>query len=136
MRPPLTTLALALLAAGTATGQLTGFTNTCQVDTVKVEGRWLTAQCHNILGTETRCSKLDLNSCLKNNSGRLEDDVFGTGYVSSVVVVMLTRWAVELNHLQPALYRSEPVHQLLEQEACGGVHHWEWERVYAGELSV
>jgi hypothetical protein len=82
MKLTLTTAALALLASGPATAQLTGFTNTCQVDTVKVEGRWLTAQCHNILGTETRCSKLDLNSCLKNNSGRLEDDVFGTGYVS------------------------------------------------------
>lgn len=80
---PLPTLALALLLTSPAitTAQLTGFTSTCLVSTVKVDGRWLTAQCHNILGTETRCSKLDLNSCLKNNSGRLEDDVFGTGYV-------------------------------------------------------
>lgn len=80
---PLTPLTLALLLTtpSITTAQLTGFTSTCLVSTVKVDGRWLTAQCHNILGTETRCSKLDLNSCLKNNSGRLEDDVFGTGYV-------------------------------------------------------
>lgn len=83
MKPPspLPTL-LALLLTTPTTAQLTGFTSTCLVSTVKVDGRWLTAQCHNILGTETRCSKLDLNSCLKNNSGRLEDDVFGTGYVA------------------------------------------------------
>ena len=74
------TTCLALFAAG-GTAQLRGFTSTCQTETVKVEGRWLTAQCRNILNTEARCSKLDLNNCLKNNFGRLEDDVFGTGYV-------------------------------------------------------
>ena len=69
-------IAVAALAGGSVAQSFTG---SCKVDTVKVEGRWLTAQCHNILGTEAKCTKLDLNNCLKNNYGRLEDDVFGTG---------------------------------------------------------
>ena len=70
---PSTTAIFATLAAAQS------FTTSCKLDTVKVDGRWLTAECNNILRTASRCTKLDLNNCLKNNFGRLEDDVFGTG---------------------------------------------------------
>jgi len=41
------------------------FLNTCDVKSVKVSGKTLTAKCKNILGQE-KCNKLDLNKCLKN----------------------------------------------------------------------
>lgn len=54
------------------------FVNSCDDKTVKVTGRILQANCKNIVGA-LKCSKLDLNRCLKNVYGSLQADPSGTG---------------------------------------------------------
>jgi hypothetical protein len=69
---------LAVLALG-ATGVLAAnFSGSCETSSIKVSGRTLTANCKNIFG-QLKCSKLDLNRCLKNNYGRLAADPTGAG---------------------------------------------------------
>jgi hypothetical protein len=69
-------LTAALCVAGAvAEGE---FLNTCDVKSVKVVGKTLTAKCRNILNLE-KCNKLDLNKCLKNLFGTLAVDPIGAG---------------------------------------------------------
>jgi hypothetical protein len=56
------------------------FVASCDKDSIKVSGGTLTANCKNIFG-QSRCSKLDLNRCLKNSYGTLQADPTGAGYV-------------------------------------------------------
>lgn len=56
------------------------FLNTCDIKSVKVSGKTLTAKCKNILGQE-KCNKLELNKCLKNLYGTIAVDPVGAGYV-------------------------------------------------------
>src|SRR5437868_1647168 len=67
---------LAFTLAGTASvlAQQGGFLDSCDSSTIKVEGRYLTATCNSITGGNKRCSKLDLNRCLKNQFGQLVPD--------------------------------------------------------------
>jgi hypothetical protein len=63
----------------TATGALAdNFAGSCDTNSIKFSGRTLTANCKNIFG-QLKCSKLDLNNCLKNNYGSLQADPKGTG---------------------------------------------------------
>jgi glutamyl-tRNA reductase len=71
-------LSILVLGLG-ATGALAAnFLGSCDANSVKVSGRTLTANCKNIFG-QLKCSKLDLNRCLKNNYGRLQEDPSGAG---------------------------------------------------------
>lgn len=74
------TLASLLTAVLFATGALAEgeFLNTCDVKSVKVSGKTLTAKCKNILGQE-KCNKLELNKCIKNLYGTLAVDPIGAG---------------------------------------------------------
>ena len=54
------------------------FVGSCDASTLKLSGKILTGNCKNIFGQLT-CSKLDLNRCLKNNYGRLQEDPLGAG---------------------------------------------------------
>ena len=69
--------AVALLV--TVTGALAqNFVGSCDASSIKVTGSTMTANCKNILG-QSKCSKLDLNNCIKNNSGALQEDPVGVG---------------------------------------------------------
>jgi hypothetical protein len=71
-------LSVLVLGLG-ATGALgANFVDSCDAKSVKVNGRTLTANCKNIFG-QLKCSKLDLNRCLKNVYGRLQADPTGAG---------------------------------------------------------
>lgn len=71
-------VSLVVLGLG-ATGALAAnFSGSCETGSIKVSGRTLTANCKNIFG-QLKCSKLDLNRCLKNNYGRLAADPTGAG---------------------------------------------------------
>ncbi|OIW29394.1 hypothetical protein CONLIGDRAFT_713935 [Coniochaeta ligniaria NRRL 30616] len=54
------------------------FVASCDANSVKVSGRYLTANCKDVVGI-LQCSKLDLNPCLKNNYGSLQEDPKGDG---------------------------------------------------------
>ncbi|KAK0652804.1 hypothetical protein B0T16DRAFT_388006 [Cercophora newfieldiana] len=77
MKPTLASLLAAVLfiAGALAEGE---FLNTCDIKSVKVSGKTLTAKCKNILGQE-KCNKLELNKCLKNLYGTLAVDPIGAG---------------------------------------------------------
>ncbi|KAK3359478.1 hypothetical protein B0T25DRAFT_514995 [Lasiosphaeria hispida] len=77
MKLTLTTLLTLALSAtgGMAEGEFTG---TCDVTSIKVSGKYLTAKCKNILGAE-KCTTLDLNNCLKNSYGQLQADPTAAG---------------------------------------------------------
>ncbi|KAK3936618.1 hypothetical protein QBC46DRAFT_321115 [Diplogelasinospora grovesii] len=78
MRATLTTLALGLAAAA-ATAAADNFIGSCDADSVKIiSGKVLTANCRQISGP-LRCSRLDLNRCLKNTYGSLQADPTGSG---------------------------------------------------------
>ncbi len=71
-------LSVLVLGLG-ATGALASeFVPSCDASTVKVVGKFLTGNCKNIFG-QLKCSKLDLNKCIKNNYGRLQEDPLGAG---------------------------------------------------------
>ncbi|KAK3370439.1 hypothetical protein B0H63DRAFT_528160 [Podospora didyma] len=75
MRSVLITLAsLAVLAPAVAEN----FIGSCDASTVKVTGRILTANCRNIAGA-LKCTRLDLNQCVKNTYGSLQADPTATG---------------------------------------------------------
>lgn len=54
------------------------FITSCDASTIKVKDKFLTATCSNIIGVK-KCSKLDLNKCLKNQFGQLVVDSLGIG---------------------------------------------------------
>ncbi|KXX77624.1 Cyanovirin-N [Madurella mycetomatis] len=70
-----TIVTLALVATGVVADNFTG---SCDAKSVKVNGRTLTANCRNIRG-QMKCSKLDLNRCIKNLYGSMEPDPTGAG---------------------------------------------------------
>ncbi|KAK4246114.1 Cyanovirin-N [Corynascus novoguineensis] len=71
-------LSLLVLGLG-ATGALAdNFTGSCDANSIKVSGKTLTAKCKNIFG-QSKCSKLNLNKCIKNVYGRLQEDPTGAG---------------------------------------------------------
>ena len=57
------------------------FIRSCTADSVKiVGGRTLQASCRTRAGTGSyKCTRLDLNGCLKNAYGRLQEDPSGAG---------------------------------------------------------
>jgi len=59
------------------------FVASCDANSVKITGRDLTANCKDIFGN-LQCSKLDLNRCLKNTYGSLQEDPKGDGYVEII----------------------------------------------------
>jgi len=75
----LSLLALSLSAAAGVLAQQGGFLQTCE--SIKLRGRYLTATCNSITGGNQRCSRLDLNKCLKNQFGQLVADSLGMGYL-------------------------------------------------------
>ena len=71
-------LSVLVLGLG-ATGALgANFVGSCDANSAKVSGKTLTANCKNIFG-QLKCSKLDLNRCLKNSYGTLQADASGAG---------------------------------------------------------
>lgn len=78
--PPTMKSLFAVLALAVAANAATAlnFSSSCDANSIKVSGRTLTANCKNILG-QMKCSKLDLNLCLKNRYGALEADPIGAG---------------------------------------------------------
>ncbi|KAK0636128.1 hypothetical protein B0T17DRAFT_612904 [Bombardia bombarda] len=54
------------------------FSGSCDASTIKITGKTLQANCKNIAGT-LKCSKLNLNNCLKNTYGSLQEDPTSTG---------------------------------------------------------
>ncbi|KAK3326170.1 hypothetical protein B0H66DRAFT_600304 [Apodospora peruviana] len=70
--------ALVGLAAAAPAAPAQDFLNSCDANSVKVTGRILQANCKNIAGA-LKCSKLDLNKCLKNTYGSLQADPTGAG---------------------------------------------------------
>lgn len=70
-----TIVALAGLASA---GPASNFFNSCDANSVKVSGKILTATCRNIKG-DFKCSRLDLNKCIRNSYGTLEADPKGSG---------------------------------------------------------
>ncbi|KAK4153046.1 hypothetical protein C8A00DRAFT_15692 [Chaetomidium leptoderma] len=71
-------LSVLVLGLG-ATGALAAnFVGSCDGNSIKVSGRTLTANCRNIFG-QLKCSRLDLNRCLKNSYGSLQADPNGSG---------------------------------------------------------
>lgn len=73
-------LTIFLLALGPGTAFADNFVSSCDAGSVKVSGRTLTASCRNILG-QLKCSRLDLNRCIKNTYGSLQADPNASGYV-------------------------------------------------------
>jgi glutamyl-tRNA reductase len=71
-------LSVLVLGLGATGAFAANFLGSCDANSVKVSGRTLTANCKNIFG-QLKCSKLDLNRCLKNNYGRLQEDPSGAG---------------------------------------------------------
>ncbi|KAK3328049.1 hypothetical protein B0T19DRAFT_181582 [Cercophora scortea] len=61
-----------------AVAQAENFFKTCDASSVKVTGKILQANCKNIAGA-LKCSKLNLNECLKNSYGSLKEDPTGAG---------------------------------------------------------
>lgn len=70
--------ALAAVALTTTGAMAANFVGSCDANSVKLSGRTLTANCRNIVG-QMRCSRLDLNRCLKNSYGSLQADPTGAG---------------------------------------------------------
>lgn len=66
-----------LLAAATPT-LAANFLGSCSADSVVIDGKILTAKCRTISG-QLKCTKLDLNNCLKNTYGSLQSDPEGDG---------------------------------------------------------
>jgi hypothetical protein len=56
------------------------FLGSCDANSVVINGRFIQANCKNILGS-WGCTRLDMNNCLKNNYGRIQEDPSGQGYV-------------------------------------------------------
>ena len=54
------------------------FIASCDSNSVKIDGKYVTANCKTITG-QTKCTRLDLSNCLKNNYGSLQDDPSGKG---------------------------------------------------------
>jgi len=75
---PITGLLVLAAAAPFPAAPAENFVNSCDANTVKVTGRTLQASCKNIVGA-LKCSKLDLNRCLKNVYGSLQADPTGAG---------------------------------------------------------
>ncbi|AEO63132.1 uncharacterized protein THITE_2043158 [Thermothielavioides terrestris NRRL 8126] len=71
-------LVLGLGATGALAATAANFLGSCDANSIKVSGRTLTANCKDIFG-QSKCSKLDLNRCIKNNYGSLEADPTGAG---------------------------------------------------------
>lgn len=70
---------LLVVAFGLVSPALAGnFAATCLGDSIKVSGKMLTANCRTTTG-QYKCSKLDLNNCIKNSYGRLQEDPTGSG---------------------------------------------------------
>lgn len=71
-------LSTAVILALATTAVADNFVETCDVSSVKFSSTVITATCKNILG-QTQCSSLDLNPCLKIDSGSLQPDPMGAG---------------------------------------------------------
>lgn len=54
------------------------FSASCDTDSIVIAGTIVTATCKTLVGGK-RCSKLDLNQCLKNTYGAIQDDPDGKG---------------------------------------------------------
>lgn len=76
----------ALSAAGTASAAVAigSFVSSCDAGSVRVDGRYITANCRNIVGQYV-CSRLDLNRCVKNSYGTLASNPTqsGPGYTDA-----------------------------------------------------
>lgn len=68
-------LVACVLASGVAADN---FIASCNSDSVKISGKYVTANCKTITG-QLKCTRLDLSNCLKNNYGSLQDDPSGKG---------------------------------------------------------
>ncbi|KAK3308347.1 uncharacterized protein B0T15DRAFT_524213 [Chaetomium strumarium] len=66
------------LTATAAGARAANFVASCDKDSIKVSGTTLTANCKTIFG-QSRCSRLDLNRCLRNSYGTLQADPTGAG---------------------------------------------------------
>lgn len=69
-----------VLGLGASAALAANFSNSCDAASIKVSGNILTATCSTIFG-QPKCSKLDLDKCIKNEGGTLRADPSGTGYV-------------------------------------------------------
>lgn len=76
MRGAVHTLLSSALAASLVLAD--NFVASCDADSVKISGRYLTANCKDVFNN-LQCSKLDLNQCLKNSYGSLQADPTGDG---------------------------------------------------------
>ena len=66
---------LGLFASGVVADN---FVASCDSSSVKIDGKYVTANCKTIVG-QVKCTRLDLSNCLKNNGGSLQDDPSGKG---------------------------------------------------------
>ncbi|KAM7210931.1 Cyanovirin-N [Rhypophila decipiens] len=73
-----TTLLGATTSYAAAAAPAQNFFNSCSDSSIKVTGKILQASCRNIKG-DLKCSKLDLNKCIRNSYGTLEPDPKGSG---------------------------------------------------------
>jgi hypothetical protein len=78
MRSVINTLLVSALAASSVLAD--NFVASCDANSVKISGRYVTADCKDVFNN-LQCSKLDLNKCLKNNYGSLQEDPKGDGWV-------------------------------------------------------
>jgi hypothetical protein len=76
MKVAVNAIVFSALAVGSATAD--NFVASCDANSVKISGRTLTANCKDIFGN-FQCSKLDLNKCLKNTYGSIQEDPKGDG---------------------------------------------------------
>ncbi|KAL2152291.1 hypothetical protein VTH82DRAFT_5475 [Thermothelomyces myriococcoides] len=67
-----------VLGLGASAALAANFSNSCDAASIKVSGNILTATCSTIFG-QPKCSKLDLDKCIKNEGGTLRADPSGTG---------------------------------------------------------
>ena len=70
-------LALTLLIVSSAFGD-GGFLTSCDPDSIEIDGTIMTASCLNVF-KESKCSRLDLGSCFKNDYGSIQNDPSGNG---------------------------------------------------------
>ncbi|KAK4100204.1 hypothetical protein N658DRAFT_508142 [Parathielavia hyrcaniae] len=82
-------LSVLVLGLGVTGALGANFISSCDEKSVNINGRTLTANCKNIFG-QLKCSKLDLNRCLMNNYGRLQEDPTGAGREEQLWLTTLT----------------------------------------------
>ena len=75
MKGQVASLLLCLFAVGAVADN---FIASCDSNSVKIDGKYVTANCKTITG-QVKCTRLDLSNCLKNNAGSLQDDPSGKG---------------------------------------------------------